>query len=135
MFTGIPRDYLHIFWPKVAPILERVLSAHHYHDATTIFHCLNNGEMQLWAEFIDENPQSVAITEIVCYSHSKICRVLYAAGVLSDKWIDYITAIEQWAAVNGCNHIEVIGRGGWERFLSRAAYDRLHVVLHKELGK
>ena len=55
---------------------------------------------------------------------------LWAANAPPDTWVNELSHVEEWAAVNNCRAVEVFGRPGWSRVLD---YQVNQVVLRKKL--
>lgn len=77
--------------------------------------------------------EALAITEIVAYPRTTVCKLLACTGDDAWRWVDLLAQIEAWAKAQGCAVMEPICRPGWERHLKPKGYRKTHVVLEKSL--
>ena len=99
-----------------------------------IFDSLLKKKMQLWISWnVKTNVVEAAIvTEIIDYPRLRSCRYFLAGGTNMKSWFNPIKEqVEQWAKLNKCQRIELVGRKGWVKWLRD--YKQKHIILMKEL--
>ena len=90
--------------------------------------------MQLWISWNGKTNvvESAIVTEIVDYPRLRSCRYFLAGGTNMKVWFNPMKEqIEQWALINNCQRIELVGRKGWVKWLKD--YKQKHIILMKEL--
>ena len=94
------------------------------HAETDIIDALFAGRAQLWS-----SGASGVITEIEDYPQKRVCRYWAAGGELDDL-LPMEADIEAWARSQGCQRMDIWGRGGWSRQLG---FERRGVWMTKDL--
>lgn len=115
-------------WPQacvhLAPALEHARGSHtleHVREAIEI------GNAQLWPMGDD----GTIVSEVTKTPTGQLgCRLWLAGGNLR-ALIAAEVVVSEWAAEQGCEFMEIIGRPGWQRVLP--AYERTAVVLRRAL--
>jgi len=103
------------------------------YTAQDVLNSLINGKMQLWISWSRKKKkvEAAIVTEIVDYPQKRACRYFLAGGDNMKSWFKKMkNEIEQWAKLNKCHRIELVGRKGWSRWLKD--YTPKHIVLVKE---
>lgn len=118
----IEGGYLDLYWPAI----ERELDYHRElweHDFTkeTLLQAVKGGFYQVWAFGTPETIKVVMFTEL---RDTPITRILHVKLVFGQKLLtDYIdlvdTFLDNLARIVGAKYIEMEGRRGWEKVLSR----------------
>lgn len=91
-----------------------------------VFDAVSNGHMQAWP-----GPNSLLITELVCYPSKKMLRVIIAAGDIREI-LTMIPVVESWSKREGCKGVLFTGRPGWKRVLAKFGYRSLGIVMTRE---
>ena len=113
-------------WARVEPYLQQVVDI--THGRTTVADTLNRvlkDEATLWIIYDEESLQIVgaSISRINIYTTVKFLVIEMLAGDNFDEWMDQINnAFILFAKHFECSGIELIGRRGWVRKLSRLQY-------------
>ena len=134
--TGVLLGQLDAAWPLVAGWLEGVVARSRGKESLVELRAaLVAGRKQLWIWVPGPaGVQALAVTEIVNYPATRICRVCIATGERRDQWLaPGVAVIEAWAKEQGCDAVEPVARLGWEPELKRLGYRAHHVILSKEL--
>ncbi len=103
-------------WDQVKPMLERALKhGPGEYEIDDIEAAISARDMQLWVYGLGSRIQAAAVTEVRVYPRTKQCVVILCGGKSRAAWREAASAIEAWAARNGCSSIMAIGRRGWAR--------------------
>lgn len=108
--SPIGQENLHKYLPSCLPVLERALAKTDEIDSASLVKLLREGNAQLVVEFLDGEPQGVAVTMIINYPLFCAMEVLLIAG-FPDKAVRYPNAtsfdlLKQWAKILGCKRIQ-----------------------------
>jgi hypothetical protein len=119
-------------WPQIEPLLDRV--ADEKVTLEDIYRFVMEGRWMLW---VIENPDSfilttVIITEFIEYPQVTNLRIIFLSGDDED-WAYGIHVLEDFARVNKCHTLEVLGRKGWERVLRGRGYKLNYITLGKRI--
>jgi hypothetical protein len=98
------------------------------HTIADVIERVKTGRAQWWGD-----KRSCIITELVRYPRRCDVRYWLAAGELQGI-LDLEDKINSWAAIEGADRAEVIGRPGWGRFAPSYGWQRAGVVWRKELS-
>lgn len=99
--------------------LEDILSLIEQKKAQLFFVKEGDEILSTWVTTIENSP-----------SH-KWVRVMWAGGKEREKWLHYLSAIEEWGKSIGCEKMVIAGRAGWEKVLPE--YRKTSVILEKVL--
>lgn len=132
-FTGIKKGHIKEIWPFILPSLrkaEKRLGGRY--RAEDYYTSLLNGDMQLWIYLENKELIALSITSIVNYANYKACQISLVAGKKLYSWIKYIDVIEKWAESKNCKKIELRGRKGWQKRLSKS-WKTIDITMEKEI--
>lgn len=135
MFTGVPIHDIPTTWPEAAPLLRRALERQDQITEADVVKQLAAGEMQLWVHLDDCSGRIICavVTRITRWPASTICVVRLMGAIDGDRqWLPSLDVIEEWAAAQGCDAVEIHGRKGWERLLPN--YELNRVVLRRKVA-
>ena len=123
-------------WPAVKHMIDAALveSAGRL-DADDVLALLGEGGMQLWAMVTsDGEPEVVAVlvTEIIDYPRKRVLDLALMGGERMELWLDALPVLEQWAAQQGIDQVQIHGRRGWARV---TGYPECGAILIKEIGE
>ena len=85
------------------------------------------GRMQIWPA-----PRGGAITEIIEYPRKRVLHVFLYGGDL-DQAIDMIDSAAAWAKTQGCHHMTLSGRLGWQRVMNKHGFKAVLVTREREI--
>lgn len=94
---------------------------------------IQEGSKQIWMHSTDEAFNATVITQIIEHPRKKTCEVVCLGGEEAEKFLDEIKVIEEWAKLNNCDDIQVIGRRGWARALKSQDYTDRYTTIGKML--
>ena len=97
------------------------------HDIIDIYEGLYKGTMQLWP-----NDNSCLVTEIVTYPKKKVLNVFLGGGDLAEI-LEMHESVITWAKEQGCSALNMTGRFGWKKPLSKYGWKPLHSSYVKEI--
>lgn len=130
---GVPAEHVLEVWPRVEPILKRVVKPQTGYDLN---HVLTELQLRRWQLWVVGNFDAAVITSIQVRPLHKVLWIQYIAGKGMDAWLDdWITVQEAYAKANGCEAVEFAGRVGWKRIARAKAngYRPVLTTFRKEL--
>ena len=93
------------------------------HTFNDVSDAVMQGTMQLWP-----GQKSCAVTEIIKYPQTKTIHVFLAGGD-KDEIIRMQQSAAAWGRQQGCEHMTLAGRKGWERELKPHGWTHLCTTL------
>jgi hypothetical protein len=130
----IPPDQVLFYWDTVFPWLEAAYAKTDIPTPESLLADLASGHKQLWvayAEPPDNRILCAVLTRLAKMLGGLHCEVVAAGGREITRWIHLMSSIEDWARLEGCVKVTVIGRPAWLRVLRN--YRQRHVMLELEL--
>lgn len=123
------------FWPGIAEEMDKI--PHTWEDLTkeSIETRALNGTIQVWG-IGDDVIRMILFTQIAIYPTGKVLEIFWAFGE-GKLWepaaacVDY--TINEFAKMQGCKRIDIIGRGGWEKVLAPHGFKKCAIVLSKRV--
>lgn len=91
------------------------------------------GAAILWIGVEDNAVRVSVVTQILLTEKSKICMVQACGGDGLNNWIGLLPVIENYARVNKCDAVRLMGRKGWARVLKGYGYAIAKVVMERQL--
>jgi hypothetical protein len=115
---GVPSQNIDDIWEEVAPLIENAME---YSDGKMavedVYMAIKSNEYQLWLV-----PGGAWVTRIVSYPQSTRLEGIAAGGEWQD-WLTHGQQVIDWARLNGCDAVELIGRPGWGR---KTGFEEIH---------
>jgi hypothetical protein len=97
------------------------------HDIIDIYEGLYKGTMQLWPA-----EKSCLVTEIINYPKMKVLNIFLGGGDLTEI-LSMHSDVIRWAKDQGCTALNMTGRFGWKKPLSKYGWKPLHSSYVKEI--
>jgi hypothetical protein len=120
-------------WPAIHAVLAPAL-AHADTPAPELIDLLLANMAQLWVLRKGGDPIAAAVTELRPSPRGVVVHGMLLAGENMDDWIDdALACVKRHARDVGAIGIEIIGRDGWERLLTRKGWKRSAVTMRLEL--
>lgn len=118
-------------WPHIVQELDKIPHVWEpWYTKQHIFNSVLAGQFQVWGAGDNGSVKIVLFTQIVFYPAAKVLQGILVLGNSLDGCADAIwAATEKFAREHDCDRIEVLGRAGWERKLSRFGFRKVSVVL------
>jgi hypothetical protein len=120
-------------WSFIEPMLDDVADEKvHVND---IYNFVLDGTWVLWVCQIPDTHEitSVVVTEFIHYPQVCNLRVIFLSGNDED-WAFGMSVFEDFARINHCHDVEVLGRKGWERVLKKRGFKLNHITLSKRIN-
>lgn len=119
-------------WPTIEHMLERVTDEKV--GVSDVYDFVIDGRWMLWVCQIPDTLEitSVLVTEFIHYPQVCNLRVVFLSGDDED-WAYGIAVFEDFARINGCHEVEILGRKGWERVLRDKGFSLNHITLSKRI--
>lgn len=122
--VGVQRSELAQAWPFASSVLKPAfersrgeLSSESVADNLLAERC------QLFLLVRDGVPDSAMVTAVEQRASGRtVLFILAAGGVNARGWLEWLPALERWAASHGCDEIYFDGRKGWARMLRGAGF-------------
>jgi len=129
---GVPADQIMRVWPKVVPLLRRVVKPHTGYDLDSVLTALQFAKLQLW---VIGDFQAIAVTEIQERPIHKVLWCQFVVGDHVDDWLDDWEKVQaEFAKASGCVAVEFSGRKGWHKFQQKYRnYKPVMTTYRKEL--
>ena len=132
----LPVDGLELAWPLVAPFVEQM--AERFPDDWPVRETWRQGLEGLLGFWVIWEPDEKKAYGVVGTklgekpSGKKVLVVEIASGSEHTRWAHLISTLEDYAKANGCQRVEIRGRGGWARTLDGYRLER-EPLLTKDL--
>ena len=120
---------VHELWPNIVHLLERI--ADEKLTVSDIYDLIIDGTWTLWVPDTGEIT-TVIVTEFIRYPQVCNLRVVILSGGGED-WPYGMRVFEDFARINKCHAIEILGRKGWERVLKDNGFKLNHITLSKRI--
>ena len=128
-------------WPFVR---EGVLKAMTHSDSVMagddFLPDLLGGKCRLWAFINDKIIVGHMITEVIRYPRKSFVRVLTMqcdggeSGMLGmELWHKFVPAVEEYAMMHGCSHLEAYTRKGMVKALEKHGWDNQYNIVTKQI--
>jgi hypothetical protein len=128
--SDFERHWKHML-PFLLPAIER---SNGRWTAEDVFHELQEARLQGWALMEDGLLYGVGLTSIHKYPHARVLRCEWLGGVEAQRWLVLLDkTVSEWAIREGCTHMEMIGRKGWERMGAVLGFKPSYVFFEKKL--
>jgi hypothetical protein len=106
-----------------------------------IYKLVRMQRMQLWLvmDVINEVPMreillGVIVTEVIDYPSTSSLRIVALGGERFSEWeVQADDLLVDFARRNNLDRIEIVGRKGWVRKLSKLGYEEAYTIVVKEL--
>jgi len=114
----ISPDDVSYIWETVLPHIE-AMEPHSEGELSPVdfYEALTNAEMQLWVAIEKKEILASMITQIVPYPRKRVLRIISIGGEDMEKWLGFMSLLEEWALSVGCTSLECWGRKGWLKVL------------------
>lgn len=137
MIFGALRPPLGHVYQAVADCIAASVADDPLESLDDVMNGIELGNLVAWVATEDSHLHSVTVVEIIeggkgCQCFIRHCARADGGAALRD-WIAFLPVIESWAASEGCQTIELIGRAGWERVLPD--FQKKAVLLRKSLNQ
>ena len=98
------------------------------HTLPDVIEAVQDRQAQAWGT---EN--AAIVTEIVAYPQTRALRVWIAAGRLDDVLELFDGPVTEFGRAENCTVAEFVGRPGWERVMTPRGWEKVGIVMRKEL--
>lgn len=116
-------------WARCKPWIEAALEHDGgFHNVEDIEGYIASGSAQFWP-----GARSAVVTQFWNFPRAKALNYWLAGGDMEELLDDMQPVIEAWARDNGCTHIVIAGRKGWERAMKPHGFEALWTALGKRL--
>ncbi len=129
---GVPAAMLLVVWPRVEPLLRRVVKPITGYGLDDVLTRLQLEDWQLW---IINDFQAIAITEIQTRPLGNVLWCQFIAGDSVNDWLpDWERVQAEFARSHNCEAVEFSGRRGWHKLqASYHDYKPIRTIYRKEL--
>jgi hypothetical protein len=126
----IDPDRIDEMWPHVRDKIRAAVERTELSSFADIESDVLTGMQLCWIAWNGSEIMAAATTQLVKPFH-KVCVLTACSGYDRAQWVPLMAEIEAYAAREGCTHMRIFGRKGWQRVLS--GYRIEHVILEKAL--
>lgn len=128
----VPEDKLLTVWPRVCPMVEKMISRHPGRTAEAILGDLLSGAADLW---VIGDFKAISITRINYKPREKALFIEWLGGEDIDEWVaDWLKVAEEYAKAINCDCVEFFGRRGYRRYEKQFNYKPVSTIYRKELS-
>lgn len=129
--SAVPFEAVADMWPTVLPMLQPAIDLSSGRiDADAVLEGLKNRFYVLWVIYPqDLSLCAAAVTHTAKYPRKSMLTVDLLGGHGMQAWLDDLaTTFRKFAQVQGLAGVEMTGRPGWARVLSRLGWKHISVV-------
>lgn len=108
-----PKWWVPYFLESEQLLLNALEYSNGTHSLEDVAMALNKDEMQFWPGI-----NTAIVTEVITHPKQKSIHVFLAAGDM-DEVIRILPFIEKHGKMEGCTHMTMTGRKGWEKVMSK----------------
>lgn len=126
----VPPANLNEAWIKVLPYIRKLVDEAAGGRVTemSLYRDVTSGHLQMWVVIDEEDDGKLvafAMTRVPSYEKVKLVSIDFSGGEKMEQWVQPIyELIEKWSKeIVHADGIEICGRAGWERMLSRVGHD------------
>lgn len=129
-------DELMHYWPDIAQSLALV--PHTWEDSYTLDSLLHGAleqKLQVWAVGDDTRHRVILFTDVLLTSAGdRHLRIFLAVGQGIVEYLPMLDAtLDRFAEIQGCSHVFIEGRDGWERMLRSIGFKKRHITLTRRV--
>ena len=131
--SPVPLNDVGKVWHFCKPLLKKATDRDGSRQTVEgLYGCVKSGTSCLWCIFINDVIVGSATTEVNSYIQDKILRVSFLGGERMELWLEgFIESLKEYGRFNGCNGIDLVGRRGWLRELSKFGFEQEKFVCMK----
>ena len=136
LFCQWPKNYLNRL-PKSAEedIKSALEYAHGEYSILDIVKELVDGTRQIWLLTKGDEFIGTVLTRICEYNTKRVCEVTHAGGKEILKHVKLLDKrITDWAKMNNCSDLTVVGREGWHRATRSLGFEKRYLIIGKEIS-
>jgi len=128
-------------WPHVREGVQKAMvHSDSVMDGDDFLVELDSGKVRLWVFVSEKEIVGHMITELIRYPRKSFVRVLtmYCEGGEKgmkgmDLWSQFVPAVEEYALMHGCSHLEAYTRKGMVRALEPHGWDHTYSIVTKPI--
>ena len=132
--TAEVEDYLPFAWSHLQAAL-----AHSNDEGSIDDLCeeLERGELELWLIYNSGQKKlcGAATTGFLTYPMKMVLEIrTLAVDAPREEWKPLIDVLETYAAIHGCESIDLMGRRGWAKLGAQLGFKEVHVKMSRRVG-
>ena len=125
--NGEPKWWVPYFLESEQLLLNALEYSNGTHSLEDVAMALNKDEMQFWPGI-----NTAIVTEIITYPKHKSIHVFLAAGDMNEV-VRILSFVEKHGKLEGCTHMTMTGRKGWEKVMSKIYKVEPRIFLSTEI--
>ena len=131
----IPERFEH-YWPQIQEMMKRVPHTWEHLTLDSVYSRAMRSSLQVWGVGDAKQINMVLFTQIACHASKNVLEVIWAGGngVLGPVNEVVDATLERFAWSQNCVDIDVIGREGWERYLSPYGFKKVAVIMSRPVA-
>lgn len=131
---GVPATQVDLVWTPVKHFIQAALDRTEGEmSIDDVYNALIDRDMQLWILLDEFHVIGALVTQILEFPNVKACRYVAMGGDVHGDFDEITGMIEQWAATQGCQRMEIVGRPGWARALRDHGYRQAYSYVTKRI--
>jgi hypothetical protein len=121
------------FWPHIANMMQKVPHTWENFTLDSVYQRAKRSNLQVWAGGVGRKATLIFFTQIAIHATGKNLEVFWGCGEGGlDKGLDVLdAAMDNFAQVQGCRDILVIGRPGWEKRFAPYGFKKVSITLSR----
>lgn len=135
--SAIPPDMVDDYWDVVVPLLEKSFEYVAYKTtAEDLYDEIKSGHQSLWVAFEEDSLRIIGAytIRIKTYPNGATASCEHLGGERMDEWADQMSNVmERYVRDIGIEHMEIIGRRGWKKFLEPKGWGSDLVLYRKDV--
>ena len=128
-------------WPHVREGVQKAMvHSDSVMDGDDFLVELDSGKVRLWVFVSEKEIVGHMISELIRYPRKSFVRILtmYCEGGEKgmkgmDLWSQFVPAVEEYALMHGCSHLEAYTRRGMVRALEPHGWDHTYSIVTKQI--
>jgi hypothetical protein len=131
---GVPATQVDMVWTPVKHFIQAALDRTEGEmSIDDVYNALIERDMQLWILLDGLHVIGALVTQLLEFPNVKSCRYVAMGGDVHGDFEEITSMIEQWAATQGCQRMEIVGRPGWARALRDFGYHQAYSYVTKRI--
>jgi hypothetical protein len=125
--NGEPKWWVPYFLESEQLLLNALEYSNGTHSLEDVAMALDKDEMQFWPGI-----NTALVTEVITHPNQKSIHIFLAAGDM-DEVIRILPFVEIHGKLEGCTHMTMTGRKGWEKVMSKIYKVQPRIFLSTEI--
>ena len=135
--SAVPPEMVDDYWDVALPLLAKSFEYVAYKTTPEdVYEDIMTGRQSLWVAFEDDTLRIIGAytVRIKTYPMGATASCEHLGGERMDEWAEEMSNVmERYIRDIGIEHMEIVGRRGWEKFLKPRGWSSDLVVFRKDI--